>query len=220
MVTVKKFTFNALSENTYVLFDETKQCVVIDPGCSSEQEENILSNYILQEALIPVLLLNTHCHVDHVPGNAFVAEKYNVPLLIHKQDLALLHEAPNFAKFFGVVCPASPEPASFLEEGDTVNFGNSSLEVLFTPGHSPGSISFYSKENEFIIVGDVLFLGSIGRYDLPGANGKTLLHSIDTRLLPLPDNTRVYCGHGPDTTIGHERRTNPFLNQDFRAEIG
>lgn len=219
MITVKKFTFNPLGENTYVLFNEQKQCAIIDPGCCTEQERNALANYIEQETLTPILLLNTHCHVDHIPGNAFVVEKYNVPLLIHELELPLLHEAPNFGKFFGVPCPPSPEPASFLKEGDMVNIGNEKLKVLFTPGHSPGSISFYHEQAGFVIAGDVLFLGSVGRYDLPGANGETLFHSIETRLLTLPDATKVYCGHGPDTRIGHERQTNPFLNKKLREVL-
>lgn len=213
---VKKFTFNPLGENTYVVFNETKQCAIIDPGCCTEQERNVLANYIEQEMLTPILLLNTHCHVDHIPGNAFVAAKYDVPLLIHELELPLMHEAPNFGKFFGVPCPPSPEPSAFLKEGDVINIGNEKLKVLFTPGHSPGSISFYHEQAGFVISGDVLFLGSIGRYDLPGANGETLFHSIETRLLTLPDTTKVYCGHGPDTSIGHERKTNPFLNAQFR----
>lgn len=219
MITVKKFTFNPLGENTYVVFNEEKQCAIIDPGCCTEQERNVLANYIEQETLTPILLLNTHCHVDHIPGNAFVVEKYNVPLMIHELELPLMHEAPNFGKFFGVPCPPSPEPASFLNEGDTINIGNEKLKVLFTPGHSPGSISFYHEQAGFVIAGDVLFLDSVGRYDLPGANGETLFHSIETCLLTLPDATKVYCGHGPDTSIGHERKTNPFLNKKFREVL-
>ena len=220
MIAVKKFTFNALSENTYVLFNEAKQCAIIDPGCNNELECKILASYIKQEALTPVVLLNTHCHIDHIPGNAFVVQKYQVPLMIHELELPLMHDAPNFGKFFGVNCPPSPEPSAFLKEGDVVNIGNEQLKVLFTPGHSPGSISFYSESNNFIVAGDVLFLGSIGRYDLPGAKGEDLFHSIETRLLTLPDTTKVFCGHGPDTTIGYERKTTPFLNPKFRAQMG
>jgi glyoxylase-like metal-dependent hydrolase (beta-lactamase superfamily II) len=216
MLSVKKFTFNPLGENTYVVYDQRRQCAIIDPGCCSPQEQNILANYIEQEALTPVLLLNTHCHVDHVPGNAFVASTYQIPLMIHERELPLLRDAPQFGRFFGLHCPPSPEPTAFLQEGDEVNIGSGKLQVLFTPGHSPGSISFYCKEASWIIVGDVLFLGSVGRFDLPGADGETLFQSIEHRLLCLPDHTKVYCGHGPDTTIGHERTTNPFLNKNFR----
>lgn len=216
MITVKKFAFNPLMENTYIVFDDTKECVIIDPGCCTDQERSILSAYIKQEGLTPVMLLNTHCHVDHIPGNKYVAETYNTPIYIHELEIPIMRDAPAFGSFFGVPCPPSPEPAGFLKEGDEVKFGNTVFKVLFTPGHSPGSITFYNEPNGFVICGDVLFLGSVGRYDLPGANGDVLFNSIDTRLMTLPDATKVYCGHGPDTTIGNERKTNPFLNKQFR----
>ncbi len=216
MATVQKFTFNALMENTYIVYDETKQCVIIDPGCASPHEQEVLKSFIEQEGLTPVQLLNTHCHVDHIPGNKFVVETFHVPLFIHEFELPLLKDAPLFGGMFGVPCPPSPEPQGFLKAGEEVVFGNTKLKVLFTPGHSPGSVSFYSSEDAFVISGDVLFMGSIGRYDLPGANGETLFQSIDTQLMTLPDKTQVFCGHGPDTSIGHERNTNPFMNVGFR----
>lgn len=219
MLTVKKFTFNPLAENTYVVFDKTKQCAIVDPGCVNEQERNVLINYIEQEKLKPTLLLNTHCHVDHVPGNTFIQTKYAAPFMAHELDLPLLREAPNIAKMFGMICPPSPEPTSFLSDGDFVSIGNEQVQVFFTPGHSPGSVSFYNEKDAWVIVGDVLFLGSVGRYDFPNSDGKTLFRSIENKLLTLPDNTKVYSGHGPDTTIGNERKNNPFLRAEFRAAL-
>ena len=216
MAAVQKFTFNALGENTYVVYDNTKQCVIIDPGCSNDKERNILQSFIEQESLIPVMLLNTHCHVDHIPGNKFVAETWNIPLYIHENELPLLKDAPLFGGMFGVPCPPSPEPSGFLKPGDELQFGNTEFDLLFTPGHSPGSISFYNPKDGFVIAGDVIFLGSVGRYDLPGASQEDLFHSIATQLMTLPDYTTIYCGHGPNTSIGHERKTNPFLNKQFR----
>jgi hydroxyacylglutathione hydrolase len=219
MAVVKKFTFNAIAENTYIVYDETKQCVIIDPGCNNDAERNILQSFIEQEELSPVMLLNTHCHVDHIPGNAFVAEKYNTPIYIHELELQIMNDAPLYGRMFGVNCPPSPEPTGYLKAGENEQFGNTTFKILFTPGHSPGSVTFYCEEDAFVVAGDVLFLGSVGRYDLPGANGDTLFNSIDTQLMTLPDNTKVYCGHGPDTSIGHERKTNTFLNKAFRSEL-
>ncbi|HQV34461.1 MAG TPA: MBL fold metallo-hydrolase, partial [Calditrichia bacterium] len=165
--------------------------------------------------LKPVLLLNTHCHIDHVFGNRFVAETYGLELTIPKGEEGVLASAPQLGQMFGVTCAPSPEAGQVLVEGDVVRFGNSELKVISTPGHSPASVCFYSEEDRLMISGDVLFLGSIGRTDLPGGSYEVLMASIRDKLLPLGDDLRILPGHGPATTIGAERAGNPFL-QDLK----
>jgi len=213
MIQVQYFTFNGFQENTYVLSDESKQCIIIDPGCGTMNERRMLDEYIKKQDLTPTRLINTHCHIDHVLGNAYVAEKYKLGLEIHENELKNLKASPGYASVFGMECEASPEPSNFLEEGDQLVFGLSSLDIIFTPGHSPGSVSFYSAIDHFIVAGDVLFRESIGRADLPGGNLSTLLQSISNKLFTLPSNTIVYSGHGGPTTIEHEMKYNPFFVQ-------
>ena len=213
MINVHFFTFNGFQENTYILSDQTKECVIIDPGCYSNQEQQELTHYITSNELIPVKLLNTHGHIDHVLGNNFVASTYNIGLEMHEKDLPTLHATPAYGTTYGFNIDPSPEPSTLLEEGDVVQFGNSELEVLFTPGHSAGHIVFVSHKDQFVINGDVLFRGSIGRTDLPGGDYNTLIESIKTKLMTLPENYVVYTGHGGSTTIGFEKNNNPFLNQ-------
>lgn len=208
---IQSFVFSPWSENTYVLSDETGQCVIIDPGCYGRPEESELSAYIRDENLKPVLLLNTHCHLDHVFGNHYVKQAYDIPFLMHEKDMPILHSAPKWAEMYGFRMIPSPDPDKFLEEGDVVEFGNSRLEVLFTPGHAPGHIVFYHRESQNLIAGDVLFQGSIGRTDLPGGDYDTLIDSIMQKVIPLGDEVVVHCGHGPTTTIKDERMYNPFL---------
>ena len=209
---LKVFTFNAFSENTYVLSDETREAVIIDPGCNDDNENKKLTDYIAQNRLKVVRLLNTHCHLDHVMGNPLVVEKYGVGLEIHKLDLPVLQNAVAAGKRWGVPIPEQPIPKRFIEDAEEITFGNTKLKVILAPGHSPGSICFYNVEEKYLIGGDVLFFGSIGRTDLPGGNHAQLLESIETRLMVLPDDVKVYSGHGPVTTIGRERAGNPFLN--------
>ncbi len=211
MISIHFFTFNPIGENTYILYDETKECVLIDPGCYDERERAELVSFIETNHLKPVKLLNTHCHLDHVFGNAFVAEKYNLKLEANQHEVPVLDSFLRSAAMYGLNATPSPDISTFLKEGDTVQFGTSSLEIAFTPGHSPGSITFYNKAQQFLIAGDVLFYGSIGRSDLPGGDHQTLLDSIRTKLLPLGDAFKVYSGHGISTTIGFERLNNPFL---------
>ena len=213
MISIHYFTFNGFQENTYILFDETKECVIIDPGCYSNEEEQELDKFITENELIPIKLLNTHCHIDHVLGNSFVASKYNIGLEIHENDLPTLHATPEYGHTFGFNIDKSPEPTTLLKDGDVIKFGNSELNVLYAPGHSAGHIIFVAQEEKFVINGDVLFQGSIGRTDLPGGDYNTLIESIKTKLLTLDDDFTVYSGHGPSTTIGFERSQNPFLNQ-------
>ena len=211
MISIQAFVFNPFSENTYILYDDSKECVIIDPGCSTEDERKELVGFIEDENLKPVRLLNTHCHIDHVFGNSFVAKKYNLGLEIHKLDLEVLHSLPQVSHLYGLNAEESIEPSNFLEEGEKITFGNSTLDIVFTPGHSPGSICFINQEGKFVIGGDVLFYGSIGRTDLPGGDHETLLTSIREKLFVLEDDFSVFSGHGEETTIGFEKKNNPFL---------
>jgi len=211
MANIASFTFSPFQENTYVIYDETKECIIIDPGCYDSQERNILVNFIAENNLRPVRLVNTHCHIDHVFGNAFVAKKYNLKLEAHKGEEIVLAAAEIAAKMYGLKLEHSPDIEVFLEEGETLRFGNTTFQILFTPGHSPASLSFFCREDKFVIAGDVLFRQSIGRTDLPGGNFDTLMKSIREKLLPLGDEVQVFSGHGESTTIGYERVNNPFL---------
>ena len=215
MSQVVKLTYGPIQENTYIIYDETMECVIIDPGCANARERENLLAEISKLHLKPVKLLNTHCHVDHIPGNPLIANTYNIGLEIHPLEEQVLRDAPNFAEMFQIEMDAMPPVSGFLHEGDEVRFGHTTLQVLFTPGHSPGSISFYNPTDKYVISGDVLFYQSVGRYDLPGADGETLFHSITQKLMTLPDETRVYSGHGRDTSIGLERKQNPFLKREM-----
>ena len=211
MVHVKKLTFNDFQENTYLVFDDTNECVIIDPGCYYQSEREMLIQAIKQFKLKPVLLLNTHCHLDHIFGNKFIKDTYKIPFLANKNELPIIESAPTVAGVYGIQFDEVVIPDKFLSDGDEVTFGNTTLKVLFTPGHSPGSISFYDNENKFVILGDVLFHDSIGRYDFPLSDYDTLMNSIFNKLLTLEDEVKVYSGHGPETFIGREKRNNPFL---------
>lgn len=212
MITVAKFTFNPFQENTYVLYDETNECVIIDPGCYEDFERKQLADFIAEKGLKPVKLLNTHCHLDHVFGNYFVSKTYHLELEAHKADLPTLAFVLQACKMYGLdAYQLSPEPTRFLEAGDLVKFGHSELEVIFGPGHAPGHVAFYSKADAFVINGDILFKGSYGRYDLPGSDFSALKKTITETMFSLPNETLVYCGHGPETTIGEEKKSNMIL---------
>jgi len=210
MLSLQVFTFNPFEENTYVLYDETGECVIIDPGCYETEEQYELVDFIEHHSLRVTALLNTHCHIDHVLGNAFIKHKYGVKLYIHQKDEPVLRAVQTYASNYGIVRYEAAEPDGYLDEGQEVAFGNQKLKVLFTPGHAPGHIVFYHEEAKTVIGGDVLFYNSIGRTDLPGGDFNTLINSIHQKLFTLPDDVTVYPGHGPETTIGHEKRTNPF----------
>ncbi|MBN1250559.1 MAG: MBL fold metallo-hydrolase [Bacteroidales bacterium] len=210
-MTIKTFVFNTFQENTYLLFDETNEAVLIDAGCYSQQERDKLSTFIEEKNLTLKKLLNTHSHIDHILGNQFIIENFNLDLESNKDDEFLIKRAKDQGAAFGISIDSPPLPKKHITEGDKIKFGNSVLEIIHTPGHSPGSIVFYNKNEKFMIVGDVLFNQSIGRTDLPGGDYDTLLNSITNKLFPLGDDMEVYCGHGPNTTIGQERISNPFL---------
>ncbi len=210
---VKSFTFNAFQENTYVVSDGSKECIIFDPGCSNPNERKALTDYIKNEGLTPVRLLNTHCHIDHILGNDFVSKEWDLPLEAHAGEVAVLSFSKQAASMYGIAYDDSPPIAKYIEEGDKIEWGQSVLETLFTPGHSPASLSFFHRESKQLIAGDVLFQNSIGRTDLPGGNYDLLIRNIKEKFLPLGDDVIVYSGHGPSTTIGHEKQNNPFLNQ-------
>lgn len=211
MLHIQTFTFNPLAENTYVLYDDTLECVIIDPGCYERDEQETLTAFIEEKGLKVMKLLNTHGHFDHVFGNAYVKRTFGVALFIHPLDEATLRSVITYASIYGFVRYEPAEPDGFLEEGDVVSFGNTQLKVLFLPGHAPGHIGFYAEQDGVLIGGDVLFKHSIGRTDLPGGDHQTLLRSIRDKVLPLGDTVKVYPGHGPMTTVGEEKRANPYL---------
>ena len=208
---IAAFCFNPFQENTYVIAHTNKDCWIIDPGCYTLQDQKALTAYIEKNGLKPVKLLNTHCHLDHIYGNKFISEEYNLELGIHEKELPILQRADLAARMFGAKIPDKCEPGYFIKEGEQLQLDDVLFDVLFTPGHSPGSICFSNKEELYAVVGDVLFQGSIGRTDLPGGDYDTLIKSIRTQLLVLDDATEIFNGHGPSTTIGAESRTNPFL---------
>ncbi|MBK8621845.1 MAG: MBL fold metallo-hydrolase [Saprospiraceae bacterium] len=208
---IKSFTFNDFYENTYLLYDNSKECAIIDPGCMTMAEQKELAGFIEDHQLKPVLLINTHCHIDHILGNLYISKKYNLPLGSHRGEQVVLDSGIQVSAMYGIPYDKSPDITVFYEENDIISFGNTKLKVLFTPGHSPASICLYDEESKKLIAGDVLFEGSIGRTDLPGGNYDTLIESIKTRIFVLPDDTKVFPGHGPSTTVGHEKRTNPFF---------
>lgn len=210
-LTVHTLTFNPFEENTYIIAAPNHECIIIDPGCFDESERRELKNFLEENEFKPVRLINTHCHIDHILGNAFVARTYNLSLEIHEGELPVLQAGMNVAGMYGVPYDPSPMPATYLKEGENIVLDNYSMKILFTPGHSPASICFYCEADQFLIGGDVLFYESIGRTDLPGGNHETLLKSIRTQLFVLPNETTVYPGHGPKTSIGYERMFNPFL---------
>jgi hydroxyacylglutathione hydrolase len=213
MLTIQSFTFNPFQENTYIIFNENKEAIIIDPGMYTEEEFDIFFAFLTQNSLRPTLLLNTHTHLDHVFGNAAVLRKYPIPFGFHIKDKPVFDAASSAGAMYGMVFEKSPEPTFYLEETEEILLGDESFKVLLTPGHSPGSVCFYHKNQDFLISGDVLFHLSIGRSDFPGGNYDTLMNSIQSTLMALPDQTKVYSGHGPHTHIGFERMNNPFITQ-------
>ena len=211
MLQIRSFEFSPIQENTYLIYNEFNDCIVIDPGAYFEEEKEELSDFIDSHHLKPVALLNTHCHLDHVFGNKYVAERYGLNLQIHPAEKKLLDYAPTSGLMYNLPFDNYSGEIRYLEEGQDIRLGNDTLSVILTPGHSPGSLSFYCEKQGFLISGDVLFYRSIGRTDLPGGNYETLVRSIHEKLFVLPDETVVYSGHGLETTIGEEKSQNPFV---------
>jgi len=213
MLQIKSFTFNPFAENTYVLYDDTLEAVIIDPGCYDKDEKAELFDFIKINQLTPVKLLNTHCHIDHVLGNAFVINTYDIPLWFHQGEEPVLRAVSTYASNYGFPQYQESHANHYIKEGEPVQFGNTSLKPILVPGHAPGHLVFYHAPSKLCIGGDTLFQGSIGRTDLPGGDHDTLLDAIKTKLFALPEDVTVYPGHGPATTIGHEKVNNPFVGQ-------
>lgn len=213
MTSIKSFCFNFFQENTYIIWNNlTKNCWIIDPGCMNEQEQQKVFDFIASQQLNPIRLLNTHCHLDHIYGNKAIAEKYGLNLGIHREDVKILDAAGLSARMFGVPVPEKIEPSYFLEDNELIDLDGVIFKILFTPGHSPGSICFYNETDKYCIVGDVLFSRSIGRTDLPYGNYDTLIDSIKSKLYTLEEQTEIYNGHGVPTSIAQEKRHNPFVS--------
>ena len=212
MITIKSFEFNYFQENTFLLYDDTREAVLIDCGCCRKEEEKELTDFILENKLTLKHLLCTHLHVDHVFGNGFIYKTYGLKPEANKQDVEKLPSPDEQAKLFGLRQHVENVPVEkYIVGGEIIKFGTSELQVLTVPGHSPGSVAFYNKKNGFVIVGDALFAGSIGRTDLWGGNQEVLVAAIHDKLLSLPDETVIYPGHGPETRVIDEKFNNPYL---------
>jgi len=214
MLNIKIFYFNDLRECTYVVWDETNECVIIDPGCHSESEKGRLEKFIETNSLSPIMLLNTHGHFDHVMGNAFVAQRWNIVTHIHPDDKSYLERCSGYGDMFGYKIDKAPDNTIDLADGQILRFGNSYLKVMHTPGHSRGGVCFHNDEDKVVFSGDSLFAGSIGRTDLPGGDYDLLMDSLLGKLVKLGEEYKVYPGHGPETKIGIELSTNPFLRYE------
>jgi len=210
---IKQFTFNPFQENTFIIYAENKEAIIIDPGFYEKSEQDTFFDFINNNQLNPIALLNTHAHIDHVLGNNLVVSKFNIPYHLHALDLPVLESVKNYAHLYGFQSYLeSPSPTNYLEEGKSIFLKNKEIKVLHTPGHSPGHVVFYLPDDNIVINGDVLFKGSFGRVDLPGGDLETLKKSIHEVMFSLPEETLVYCGHGPETTIGQEKRSNYILS--------
>jgi len=208
---IYRLVFSPIEVNTYILADGSGKCAVIDCGCYSMSEFERLTRFLEEKKLEPVLLLNTHCHLDHIFGNGMFQARYNLGTYCHKDEESNRHNSVLHAQLFGLKMDTPPEPAGLLNGDQTITFGSVSLKVLHVPGHAAGSIAFYSRDENAVFTGDALFSGSIGRTDLPGGNYETLIQSIRSKLFTLPPETKVYPGHGDSTTIEIEMKTNPYF---------
>ncbi len=213
MVRIQKFIFNLFQVNTYILYDETGECVIIDPGCVDEGEQAILAKYIEDQKLSPVKALFTHTHVDHIMGSQFITDRFKLKPMLHKDGLPFLERYTETALSYGVEAGKNPEYGEFIKDGDIIKFGNSRLKVLYTPGHADGSVCFVNDDDRFVLVGDVLFKQSIGRTDFPTGDFDILQKSIREKLYTLPDDYTVYPGHMSETSIGFEKSNNPFISE-------
>lgn len=211
MIQIRKFTFNPVQENTYLLYDETGECIIVDPGCYFQYEREQLDDFIVKNKLKPISILCTHCHFDHIMGVEWIRNNFKIPFLAHLEEQFLVDAYIETCDKYGI--PAEPinAPDKYINEGDIIEFGNSKLHLIHVPGHTPGSLVIYNSEQSFIISGDVLFQGSIGRTDLPKGNFTQLVEGIKSKLMILPEETISYCGHGGETTIKSEKTNNHFL---------
>lgn len=208
---IYRLVFNPIEVNTYILADQSGDCAIIDCGCYDKDEFSELTGFIEERKLNPVLVLNTHCHLDHIFGNGFMLEKYNLGAFFHKDDESNRKMAVNHALIFGLSMKTPPGPAGYLTDGQKISFGQTELKSIHVPGHSAGSLAFYNEKEKVIFTGDALFEGSIGRTDLPGGNYERLINSITKKLFTLPSETAVCPGHGNKTSIGTEIESNPYF---------
>lgn len=209
---IKKFTFNPFWENTFLLWDElSNEAVVVDPGMSSEEEEEEIKSFISTNSLEIKYMINTHCHLDHLLGCRYIKDVYGPVYYIPEKDLSLFHNAGKQAEMFGIKMKSLPKPDGFLSENDNLILAKESISNLFTPGHTPGEFCLYVEDSKFCITGDVLFKESIGRTDLYGGDYNLLISSIKTKLLSLDEEVVIYPGHGDESTIGYEKKHNQFL---------
>lgn len=211
MLTIKEFCFNAFQENTYVVYNEKNHAIIVDPGCYNRIEQKILIDFITKQELTPTLLLNTHCHLDHVFGNNFISETYALTAFLHPNEQVVLDRLPESASKWGVPAEAYKGPIQYIHDQEIITFDQDELKVLLTPGHSPGSVCFYSEAQNFILGGDLIFKDGVGRTDLPGCNPQDLILSIKNQILPLSDELLIYSGHGPVTNLGREKEFNPYI---------
>ncbi|MDF1570978.1 MAG: MBL fold metallo-hydrolase [Bacteroidales bacterium] len=211
MIQLKKMVFNSFQVNTYIIYDETGECIIVDPANYEPVEDQALSAFISEHNLVPVLNINTHCHIDHILGINHVKQAFNVPFRAHENEEKLLSNAPLMGKVFGFNVGHLPAIDHFIGHGEVIAFGNSELRAIHVPGHSAGSLAFYAPGGEFAITGDALFAGSIGRTDLPGGDYDTLIASISSNLFSLPPATTIWPGHGESSTIGDEIANNTFF---------
>ena len=217
---VVKFVFNPIQENTYVVWDETKECIIIDAGNMSAREDKVLAEFIEEQGLKPVMAVNTHCHFDHILGVEFLKMAYGVPFAASSADLDLLKNGRASGAMFGMELGALPESIDIdLASTEEIHFGNTTLRVIPTPGHTPGCVSLYHEESKSLFTGDTLFRESIGRTDLPGGDYPTIIKSILGKILPLGDEVTIYPGHGDKSNIGHESLYNPFVVEALNGEV-
>jgi len=209
---IHRLVFSPIDVNTYIIADSSGDCAIIDCGCYDDAEFKILTSFIEEKGLNPVLLLNTHCHLDHIFGNRYLLGKYKLRALSHEQEEKNRRKGPQHAAIFGLTMEPPPEPARFITDNEVIEFCSTELKVLHVPGHSAGGVAFYLKEEGWVFTGDALFAGSIGRTDLEGGDYETLINSIKNKLFTLPESTLVFAGHGGDSTVGKEIRTNPWFN--------
>lgn len=215
MIQVKQFYFNELRECTYILSDESRECVIIDPGMSSQRERERVEQYLEENNLKLKMMLLTHGHFDHVMGCAWISEKYKAPLYISPEDKKLLPNARRTCSMFGYVIDDPPTETIDIKNGDVIKFGNSSLEVISTPGHTWGSVCFYSSADKICITGDTLFAGNCGRTDLPEGDNESMFHSlVEIISKRLPADCEIYAGHGVKSTMQDELEQNPYLRED------
>ena len=219
MLKIACLTFNPIQENTYVLWDETNECVVIDAGNSSPREDAALDNFIAEHGLTPVLAANTHGHFDHTLGVEHLKQRYGIPFALSSKDAFLLENAATSGSIFGVKVGAMPTVERDLDGEQEIRFGKTSLRVLRTPGHTPGHVAFFDEGSKSLFTGDTLFRESIGRTDLPGGDYSWIMRSILDVLVPLGDEVHVYPGHGPESPIGHEVLYNPFIVEVLNEEV-